>query len=306
MRTLQSQEIAAKERPHTGQPQKERLQKERPRPGRRLTYTITVYALLVIIAAITLAPLAYTISGSFKTNAGVLEWPPRLIPKPPVTSNYAEVWNSSPLFPRWIVNSVFLALVHVAAELFFASLAGYAFARMKFPGRDLIFMIMLGTLMIPPPVTVVSKYIIVARLGWVNTYLGVIMPTLVTVFGVFLMTQFIRAIPKDLDEAATIDGCSRFGIYWRIVLPLSKPALSALAIFAFKDSWNEFMWSLTVLNSPELFTLPLGLNYFRGQFYTFWNLVLAGSMFNIAPILIVFIIFQRYFIKGIAMSGLKG
>lgn len=268
--------------------------------------TVGLYVLLAAIAVITLGPLIYSLSGSFKTLSAVVEWPPRLWPQPFVLDNYAQVWNVAPEFPFWILNSAVLAALTIAMNAFFGSLAGYAFARLRFPGKEVIFLAALGTLMIPSQATMISQYIIVAKIGWVNTYWGVLAPNLVRVFSVFLMAQFIKGLPKELDEAAIIDGCSRFGIFWRIVLPLAKPALAALAILGFKDAWNDFLWPLIVLNSPENFTLPIGLTYFRQQNYTMWNLVLTGSIISMIPVLSIFLIFQRYFVRGIAFSGIKG
>ncbi len=276
------------------------------KPRRDVAHTVGFYLLLLAIAVITLGPLIYSLSGSFKTLSGVVEWPPRLWPKPFIIDNYVQVWNIAPEFPRWVVNSAVLAALTIGLNAFFGSLAGYAFARLRFPGRDFILLAALGTLMIPSQATMISQYIIVANLGWVNTYLGVLAPNLVRVFSVFLMTQFMKGLPRELDEAAIIDGCSRFGIFWRIMLPLAKPALAALAILGFKDAWNDFLWPLIVLNSPENFTLPIGLTYFRQQNYTMWNLVLAGSIISMIPVLAIFLTFQRYFVRGIAFSGIKG
>lgn len=267
---------------------------------------VAIYAAAIAVTVVTLAPFAFTISASFKTLSEVLEWPPSFIPSRFTLDNYRAVWTVSPLFPRWLLNSAFASAITVLTNVFFCSLAGYAFARLRFPGRDAIFLATLGTLMIPGQITLIPRYIIVHRLGLVDSVAGLVLPDVARVFGVFLMVQFIRAIPKDLEEAAKIDGCSRFGTYVHVVLPLCRPVLAALTIFTFQGTWNDFTWPLIVLNSPENFTLALGLNYLRGQYYTFWHLVLTGSLFNIIPMLIIFLLFQRYFVQGISMSGLKG
>lgn len=281
-------------------------------PGRRWSAvarrarTVAIYTLAFLAAIVTLAPFAFTISASFKTLSEVLDWPPSFIPSRFTLENYRAVWTVSPLFPRWLINSALASAITVITNVFFCSLAGYAFARLRFPGRDVIFLATLGTLMIPGQITLIPRYIIVHRLGLVDSLAGLVLPDVVRVFGVFLMVQFIKTIPKELEEAARIDGCSRFGTYRNVILPLCRPVLAALTIFTFQGTWNEFTWPLVVLNSPTNFTLGLGLNYLRGQYYTFWHLVLTGSLFNIVPMLIVFLLFQRYFVQGISMSGLKG
>ncbi len=268
--------------------------------------TIVLYTIAIAVTVVTLAPFAFTISASFKTLSEVLDWPPSFIPSRLSLENYRAVWTVSPLFPRWLLNSALASAITVLTNVFFCSLAGYAFARLKFPGRDALFLATLGTLMVPSQITLIPKYIIVHRLGLVDSLAGLVLPDVARVFGVFLMVQFIKAIPRELEEASRIDGCSRFGTYRHVVLPLCKPVLAALTIFTFQGTWNDFTWPLIVLNSPTNFTLALGLNYLRGQYYTFWNLVLTGSLFNIVPMLLIFLLFQRYFVQGVSLSGLKG
>ncbi|MCR4402023.1 MAG: carbohydrate ABC transporter permease [Firmicutes bacterium] len=267
---------------------------------------MAIHVLAIVVAIVTLAPFAFTISASFKTLSEVLDWPPTFIPSRLSLDNYRAVWTVSPLFPKWLLNSALASTITVTTNLFLCSLAGYAFARLRFPGRDAMFMATLGTLMIPGQITLIPRYIIVHRLGLVDSLAGLVLPDVARVLGVFLMVQFMKAIPKELEEAAKIDGCSRFGTYRHVILPLCKPVMAALAIFTFQGTWNDFTWPLVVLNSPGNFTLALGLNYLRGQYYTFWHLVLTGSLFNILPMLVVFLLFQRYFVQGMSMSGLKG
>jgi multiple sugar transport system permease protein len=270
------------------------------------------YAFLIVMTIILLGPLVLAFLGSFKTNLEVLAWPPTLFPQAWRIENYTYVWNnipnpSEPLMPRWIFNSAFLAAAHVILQLFFCSLAGYAFARLRFKGRDLIFAFMLATMMIPGMVLLIPKYLIINSLGWVNTYWAIIVPGAVGAFGIFLLTQFLKSIPRDLEEAAMIDGAGLFTIYWRIILPLAKPALAALAIIEFQGAWNDFLNALVLLNTPEWFTIPIGLSFLKGsQRIEFFNYILAGSMFNTIPVLLIFAFFSRYFIQGVTYSGVKG
>lgn len=270
------------------------------------------YFFLFLMTVILLGPLVLAFLGSFKTNIEVLAWPPVLLPSVWRPDNYAYVWQniptpSAPLLPRWIFNSAFLAAAHVVLQLFFCSLAAYAFARLRFKGREGIFAFMLATMMIPGMVLLIPKYLIVNSLGWVNTYWSIIVPGAVGAFGIFLLTQFLKSIPRELEEAAMIDGAGLFTIYWRIILPLASPALAALAIIEFQGAWNDFLNALVMLNTQEMFTIPIGLSFLKGsQRIEFFNYILAGSMFNSIPVLIIFAFFSRYFIQGVAYSGVKG
>jgi multiple sugar transport system permease protein len=216
-------------------------------------------------------------------------------------------WLGNYCFPYWLFNSVFLAAVNVMTRVFLASLAGYAFARMEFPGKKMVFTFMLATLMLPGAVTLIPGYVLIADLGWVGTFWSLIIPSAVEVFGIFLMSQFLKAVPKDLEEAARVDGATQWQIVSRVVLPLARPALVTLAIISFQGSWNAFQGPLLYLRGdPSVFTLPVGLQYFQQQFRQQWNLTLIGSMFNAFPVLIIFLIFNRYFIEGVSYSGVKG
>jgi len=271
-----------------------------------------IYIILIAVAFVYFTPFVYSILGSFMTTREVRAYPPTFLPSKFITGewstlldNYAEIWRAMH-FLRWIFNSVFVAVSVTIGNLFFASLAGYAFARLKFPGRDKFFMLLLGTMMIPGAVTMIPGYIIYARLGWLDTYYVLIIPALASVFNIFLMRQFYQTIPEDLFDAARMDGCSLFGIFWRIMLPLARPALAALAIYTFMGQWNNFMGPLLYMSDMDMWTLPLGITWIgRETYFERYNIVLAGSMFNALPTLIVFIIFQKYFIKGIALTGLK-
>ena len=271
-----------------------------------------IYIILIAVAFAYFTPFIYSILGSFMTTREVRSYPPTFLPSKFITGewstlldNYAEIWRAMH-FLRWIFNSVFIAVSITLSNLFFASLAGYAFARLKFPGRDKFFMMLLGTMMIPGAVTMIPKYIIYARIGWLDTYFVLIVSELSIVVNIFLMRQFYKTIPEDLFDAARMDGCSLFGIFWRIMLPLARPALAALAIYTFMGQWNEFMRPLLYTSDIDMWTLPLGITWIaRETYFERYNIVLAGSMFNALPTLIVFILFQKYFIKGIALTGLK-
>nr|WP_280859080.1 carbohydrate ABC transporter permease [Methylocaldum sp. RMAD-M] len=192
------------------------------------------------------------------------------------------------------------------ANLFFDALAGYAFARLRFPGRNVLFALLLATLMVPAHVTLVPKFMLLNALGLVNTYTALVAPAMVQVVGIFLMKQFFESIPKQLEEAARIDGCNRFQVFWRVVLPASRPALAALGIYTFQSNWNEFLWPLVVTTTSDRFTLPVGLAMFRYEFRVEWTMLMAGAVLIALPTLIIFLVFQRLFIQGIATSGLKG
>lgn len=216
-------------------------------------------------------------------------------------------WLGGYCFPYWLWNSIFLAIVNVMTRVFFATLAGYAFARLNFPGKNVIFTFMLATLMIPGAVTLIPGYVLIADIGWVGTFWSLIIPGAVEVFGIFLMTQFLKSIPKDLEEAARVDGATQWQIIWKIVVPLVRPALIVLAINAFQASWNNFLTPLLYLRGdPSVFTLPVGLQYFQQNFRQQWNLTLIGSMFNAIPVLVIFLIFNRYFVEGVSYTGVKG
>lgn len=219
----------------------------------------------------------------------------------------ADGWLGSSCFPYWLWNSVFLAAINVLTRVALAAIAGYAFARMEFPGKNVIFTFMLVTLMVPGAVTLIPGYVLIADLGWVGTFWSLIIPGAVEVFGIFLMTQFLKAVPKDLEEAARVDGASQWQIITRVVMPLARPALVTLAILSFQASWNAFQGPLLYLRGdPSVFTLPVGLQFFQQQFRQQWNLTLIGSMFNAIPVLVIFLIFNRYFIEGVSYSGIKG
>jgi multiple sugar transport system permease protein len=212
-------------------------------------------------------------------------------------------------FSRWFLNSLIVATLVTAGNLFFDSLAGYAFARMRFPFRNGLFLLVLGTMMVPVAMTLVPVYVILVKMpggSWINTYQGLTVPFMVSAFGIFLMRQFFLSLPVEIEEAAAIDGLSRFGIYWRIAVPLSRPALATLAVLTFQGNWDSFLMPSFIASSPDHFTLPVGLASFSFQYYQLWPQIMAGSMIVILPILAIYIFVQRYFIEGIASTGVKG
>lgn len=221
--------------------------------------------------------------------------------------NYLEVLQQKVLpFGTAYFNSIFLSILTTLGVVTTSSLAGYSFARLHFPGRDRLFVSYLGTLMIPGAVTMIPVFILLRKLGWVDSYKAVVLPAIFTAYGTFMLRQFFMTLPKDLEDAAKIDGCSLFGIFWRIMLPLSQPALATLGTFTFMGSWMAFMWPLIVLNSQEKYTLPVLLSYFQSQYSTNYTMLMAASVMYVFPIIIVFLFCQRFFVEGIKLSGIKG
>jgi multiple sugar transport system permease protein len=223
----------------------------------------------------------------------------------PNWNNYAETWRLVP-FGRYFLNSILIAVCVTLGQLVTCSLGGYAFSRLQFPGRDAIFMLYLATLMIPAPVLTVPIYLLMRQYHLLNTYQGVILPGLFSAYGTFLLRQFFLTIPRDLEDAARIDGAGRFGVYLRIILPLSGPALAALATFVFIGSWNDFFWPSIVLTDPDMLTLPVGLSHLNDIFLFEYGRLMAGSMITIAPALLTYLLFQRFITRGVVMTGLKG
>lgn len=267
-------------------------------------HKILFWLLLIVMTAFYMGPFLFSLSISFNAEQDVFQWPIKLIPEEWTLDNYVHVWQDLP-FARWLTNSVVITVVQTLSNVFFASLAGFAFARLTFPGRNVIFSIFMASLMIPGIILLVPKFIVLNELHLINTYSGIMLPGLVTVVNIFLMKQFFETIPKDLEEAALIDGCSYFRIFWQIFLPISKPALAAVAIYTFQGSWNEFMWTVIVTTTSDMFTLPVGMNFLKNEFQVNWPLLMAGTILISLPTLAIFLIFQRYFVEGVASSGLK-
>ena len=265
-----------------------------------------MYALLGGIAIAMLLPLFWLISTAFKSGAeNIFEFPPQFLPQQPTFDNFVTVWQTNP-FGRYFFNSTLIATVTVGLNLLFCSLAAYPLARLSFRGREIIFSLIVATILIPFQIVMIPLYILTVRLGLTNSYLGVIFPSIASAFGIFLMRQAFQNVPKELEEASRIDGCSELGIWWHIMIPSVRPSLVTLAIFVFIGSWSDFLWPLLVLNRPEYYTLPLGVARLAGSFSLDWRLIAAGSVIATAPILLFFVIMQRYIVPSETSSGVKG
>ncbi|NPV80256.1 MAG: carbohydrate ABC transporter permease [Firmicutes bacterium] len=254
----------------------------------------------------TIGPLLWMVSTSLKGPGEIFSLPPKWIPNPPVWANYVEAWNAAP-FGLFFYNTCLITFSVVVGRLFICSLGGYAFARLRFPGSQVAFALLLGAMLIPGTVTLIPQYYMFRLFGWIDTPWPLIMPgVFANTFGTFLLRQFFMTIPDELEDAARIDGASSMQIYHRIMLPQAKPALAALGIFTFMGSWNDFMGPLIYLNTYEKMTLQVGLAQFQGEFYTDWQLLMAASVIVLLPVLLVYLFCQRYFIEGITLTGLKG
>lgn len=264
-----------------------------------------LYIVLIGYAITTLIPFLWALSSSFKTLEEIISGTMNFIPRNFTLGNYKQIFIKQELFPRWLFNSLFIAVVGTGLNIIFNSMSGYALARLSFPGKKALFIIILAVLMIPAQVTMIPNYLILKEIGWLNSYQGMIVPAMINATFIFMMRQFFINFPKELEEAAQIDGLSRFGIFFKVVLPLAKPALAAQAIFVFMGFWNNFMTPLIVMTDTEMYTLPLGLNTFKGQYVSYWNYIMAASMVFTLPVLLLYAFFNRYFIKGISFTGGK-
>lgn len=274
--------------------------------GRRIGTELSFYVLMSLLAVAAFLPLVWMVGASLNAEDRVLSIPPTFIPIPPLWHNYVEMWQSN-IFPTFFFNSTKLAVLNVIGTLFFSSLAAYAFARINFVGRDLVFSILLSTVMIPGTVTLIPLYIIYRNIGWIDTHYPLWLPHILhSTYSIFLLRQFFKTLPQELEDAAKIDGCSTFGIYWRIMIPQITPALAAIGIFTFLGSWNDLFGPLIFLNSIELQTLPVGLALFQSEYFTQLNLLMAGSTLTVLPVLVLYFSAQKYFIQGITLTGIKG
>lgn len=265
---------------------------------------VVVYTALLTIAWCWLFPVAWAVSGSLKREGEISE--PKLLPSHPRWSNYTEVFNVMP-FWRMFFNTVLYAGCVTAGQVFFCSLAGYAFARLQFRGRDTLFVLYLGTLMVPLTVTVIPQFILMRTVGWVDTPWAMIVPGLFgSAFGTYLMRQFFQTLPGDLEEAAILDGCSPWQIYWRILLPHARPAVMVLAVLTWVNVWNDFLWPLLMIQRNSLATLTLGLVRLRGEYVARWPIIMAASIIIMVPLVIIYAVAQRSFVRGIAVTGLGG
>ncbi|WP_009634113.1 carbohydrate ABC transporter permease [Synechocystis sp. PCC 7509] len=264
------------------------------------------YGVLVVIALLMLLPLLWLVSTSLKSpTEDIFQFPPQLLPLQPTIDNYVRVWQTNP-FGTYLFNSSAIALLSVGLNLIFCALAAYPLARLNFRGKEVIFSLIISTIMIPFQIVMIPLYILTVQLGIRNTYIGIIFPAIASAFGIFLLRQAFAAVPKEMEEAARMDGCTELGLWWHIMLPSIRPALMTLAIFVFIGSWSDFLWPLIVLDRPQLYTLPLGVANLAGTFSLDWRLIAAGSVISIAPVLGLFLFLQRYIVPTEAGSGVKG
>ncbi len=265
---------------------------------------LTVHAILLVSVALVVLPYYLMVVTSVKPIREIFTDPFTWLPSRIAWENYVDAWNHAP-FGRYFLNSTFISVSETLGVLITSALAGYAFARMRFYGREVLFILFLGTLMVPGEVELVPNYITISRLGWLNTYYALIIPFLASVFGIFFMRQFFATIPQELQDAATVDGASHLTFLRQVVIPLSKPAFITVALLTFLGSWNALTWPLIVTNSPEMRPITVGLLSFSGEWGTQPRLLMAAATFSVAPVLVLFFILQRYFIQGIARAGMK-
>jgi multiple sugar transport system permease protein len=267
---------------------------------------IVSHLILIAGSFFFVVPLLYMISTSLKATRQIAKFPPELIPNPFIWGNYPDVFTYAPFF-QYLLNTLFIIIPTVVGASITSALAAYAFARLHAPGKKWIFMILLSTMMLPGVVTMIPTYILFAKLGWIGTFKPLIVPVLFgNAFYIFLMRQFFTTIPKELEDAALIDGCSRWVIFWTIILPLAKPIMATVTIFAFMSGWNEYFGPLIYLAEKTQYTLALGLQVFVSQHTTEWGLMMAASTMMVAPIIILFFFTQKQFVQGITLTGLKG
>lgn len=275
----------------------------------RIVARLLGYAVLLVVAGMMVVPFMWMVSTSLKAPGTEFSYPPQILPTQFNLTNYQTLFNNLP-FGRYFLNTLFVTVMTVIGQLVICSLAAYGFARLNFMGRDTIFVLYLATMMIPFQITLIPLFLIVSQLGWINTYQGLIVPGISSAFGIFLLRQSFLGVPRDYQDAARIDGASEWGIFWRIFLPLNGPALATLGVFAFMGTWTDLIWPLLIARSEEMRTLELGLAYFNARPNAFlqpnWPLLMAGSVVVMLPVLIIYIFAQRYFVQGIALTGVKG
>lgn len=286
-----------------------------PRFGRRLRVAMITLALGIVALAMVL-PFAWLVSSSLKGSQEILTLPPEWIPAEPRWENYTRIWQGTPLErgplgakPPLLgayLNSLFVTLTVTLAQLLTSSAAAFAFARLRFPARDKLFFGYLATMMIPAQVTIIPVFILLRQLGWLDSYQALIVPFVTSAYGTFLMRQYFLSIPRDLVDAAVMDGCGYVGVFVHVFLPLARPALATLGVLAFLATWNDFLWPLIVISSREHMTLPIMLNHFMGQYGTDWTRLLPATVVALVPVVVVYLIGQRHITRGFVMSGIKG
>lgn len=269
-----------------------------------ITWQTLFYIIMIAISVATVVPFLFMASTSFTQSFTMMNYPPTLIPEDPSLQNYTEIifLFQNGIFPRWFLNTVVTTAVITLGSLLLNTLAGYIFAKKQFYGRDIVFALMLSTMMVPRAVTLIPAFQIVNMLGLFNTYWALIIPGLSSAFGVFMMRQFISSLPTELLEVAKIDGARELRIFWSIVMPLSTPAMAALGIFTLINAWNDFLWPLVVLRSNTMRTLVVGLATVQSEFNINYGLVMAGSVLTVLPLLILYLLFQPYFVEGLRMG----
>ncbi|PSM46938.1 ABC transporter permease [Chroococcidiopsis sp. CCALA 051] len=272
---------------------------------RKISFIPILYTILIVYAIATFLPFAWALSASFKPLSEIIAGGLNLIPQNFTLENYQKIFLEEPLFGRWLLNSVVVASLVTIFNLLFNSMAGYALARIPFKGNQILFFCILAVLMVPAQVTLIPSFLILKSLGWLNSYQGLIVPNIVNATFIFMMRQFFVNFPKELEEAAALDGLGYLETFFQIVLPLARPALAAQTIFIFLGSWNNFLMPLMIISTSEMFTLPLGLNTFKGQYISYWNYIMAASMVFTLPALLIYAFFNRYFIQGVTFTGGK-
>jgi len=270
----------------------------------RTALRIVIWAIVMLVALFVIFPFVWMLLTSFKTEKDVFADPAALLPLHWSFDAYVQIWQQLP-FARLFLNSVVFAGGVTVLSVFFDSLAAYALARLRFPGRNIAFVAVIATLMVPYQITLIPLFQLVFDLHWLDTYQGLIIPRATSAFGIFLLRQFFVSVPRDLDNAARIDGAGEFRIYAQIMLPLARPALATLAVFQFMNNWNDFLWPLVVTSNTDMRTLPAGLTLFGGQYVVDYAVLMAGATISLLPLAIAFFLAQRYFVQGIATTGLK-
>jgi len=268
------------------------------------------YTPLIVLGFIVLIPFILALLGTFKTDAEIIAYPPTILPDEFLWQNWVKTWNTDlgagATFPRWLWNTAFISVGVAILQVVFCSMAAYAFARLHFSGKDAIFALMLGSMMIPGAVTMIPGYIVMIKLGFVNTFWALLVPGAISAGSIFMLTQFLKSVPVELEEAAHMDGASRFVIFKDVVVPLARSAMLTVFLLTFQGMWNNYMAPLLYLNTPDKWVLNVALTMFQQQYKAQWNLTLVAAMFNAIPVIILFAIFSRYYIEGISYSGLKG
>jgi multiple sugar transport system permease protein len=303
--------MAATTHPQTMQPQLQTLPQTHHEHSASRAITLTLrYLILAGVGLVLFTPFILAAIGTFKTDSEIIAYPPLFFPAKWLAENWSKVWTTDlgqgGTFPRWLFNTAFLAVSVAVLQSIFCSMAAFSFARLRFPGRELAFNFMLGTMMIPGAVTMIPAYVLMTKLHLLNTYWSLILPGAVGAGSIFMLTQFFRAIPRDLEEAAVIDGANSFLVYRNVILPLARPALLTVFILQFQGMWNAFLTPLLYLNSPSMWVLNVALSIFQQTYKAAWNLILVGAMFNAIPVLLIFFFFSRYYIEGVAYTGVKG